>query len=122
MGFVRVFGVACVASVLAFVNAFALDGVFPPELVFAGTYGLVVGLLALPSRPLSLSTFTAFVVALVGGAYVSIDWWTGELWNEAAPEALLLSTLLGAGMAVAVCLGLDRRLELRELVEWYYGC
>jgi hypothetical protein len=121
VGFIRIFGVACAASLLAFVNAIALDSlVFPPELVFAGTYGLVVGLLALPSRPLSLATLTAFVIALVGGGHVSIAWNPGLLWSEDVPEALLLSTSLGAGMAMAVCLGIDRRLELRELVEWYY--
>ena len=120
MGFVRIFGVACAGSMLAFINAFAANGVFPPELVFAATYGLVVGLLALPSGRCSVPTLAAFVVSLVGGGRVSIAWCTGLLWYEDVPEMLLLSTSLGAGMAMAVCLGLDRRLELRDLVEWYY--
>jgi hypothetical protein len=121
MGFVRIFSVVWVAGFLAFVNAATWDDLgVPPELVFAATYGLSFGLLALPSRPCSLPTLTAFVVALVGGGYVCIKGCTGLLWYEDVPEVLLLSTSFGAGMAAAVCLGLDRRLELLELVEWYY--
>ena len=130
MAFARIVAVALVAGFLAQLNTSVVCGVLacPPEFVFAVTYGVFVGVLALPAGPASRWENASFAVALTGGAYGFVKLCTGLLWYEDAPGAVVVSILFGAGLAMARRYGLDDgpgppddSSWISDCLEWYYG-